>query len=74
MVSYFDQLFYAFRCENPQCGKEFEQILRGLLKTNEVTCPECGAAIDIREAKSTGDLGKKFDTASQLDKQAMKKD
>lgn len=67
-ISYFDQMFHTFACENPKCGKEFKQILRSLLKADEVLCPHCGTAKDIREAKRyPGKIWHDFDTAQQLD-------
>jgi len=72
-ISYFDQHTYSFTCENPQCGKPFNEVLGRLLKAKEVSCPNCGTTINIRESKTSGPIGKAFDTASELDKQAMKK-
>jgi hypothetical protein len=69
-MSYFDKLPYSFVCPSPNCGRQFEQILRSLVQADEVTCPGCGAVIDLRESKSTGDLGLTFNHASELDKQA----
>ncbi len=72
-TSHFDLLFYEFQCPSPECGERFKQILRGLVQDEKVPCPKCGAAIDIRETKTTGELGKWFDTAAQLDIQANQK-
>ncbi len=49
------------------CGETFKQVLRRLLQADEIICPKCGMAIDIRESKRTGEIGKDFDTATQLD-------
>ncbi|MGH6642620.1 MAG: FmdB family zinc ribbon protein [Bradyrhizobium sp.] len=68
-TSYFDKILYDFKCESPVCGQKFQEILGRLLQANEVVCPKCGVAVDIRESKRTGDIGKAFDTANQLDKQ-----
>lgn len=73
MTSYFDKLLHTFHCENPKCGHVFQEVLRRLLKAKEVVCPKCGTAIDISESKRTGEIGKDFDTADQLDKQAAQK-
>jgi len=72
-LSFFDQHSYTFKCERPECGKVFKQILRSLVYAKEVVCPKCGAVMDIREAKRHGDVGKALDTASELDKQARQK-
>jgi hydrogenase maturation factor HypF (carbamoyltransferase family) len=72
-ISAFDQLQHEFACPNPKCGNRFKQVLRRLLHVNEVICPKCGTAIDIREAKRTGDIGKAFDTANQFDAQTAEK-
>ena len=71
-ISRFDEMKHEFVCENAECRETFKQILRSLLNTNEVICPKCGAAKDIRESKRHGPLGKDFDAASELDKQASK--
>jgi hypothetical protein len=67
--SYFDQLLYSFICQNPKCGQQFAQTLRSLINANEVACPKCGAAIDIRESKRTGDIRLTLKAAGELDKQ-----
>ncbi len=72
-ISYFDQILYKFTCENTECGKVFQPVLRELVHTDEVVCPKCGTAIDIRESKRHGAIGKMFDTASELDKKAREK-
>ena len=70
-ISYFDRLPYSFVCPSPSCGRQFEQILRSLIGADEVTCPGCGAVIDIRETKRTGDLGLTLKNAGELDEQSM---
>jgi hypothetical protein len=72
-ISHLDQLTHPFQCENAECGKPFEKVLRSLLNAKEVTCPHCGAPEDIRTRKSTGDIGRAFDLANQLDIQADQK-
>jgi len=67
MMSFFDQLSHSFKCPHPQCGKVFKETYRSLLHPNEVACPACGTTIDIRKSKSTGKIGKMFDTCQQLD-------
>jgi DNA-directed RNA polymerase subunit RPC12/RpoP len=69
-ISYFDRIPYSFVCPSPNCGQQFELILRSLIQADEVTCPGCGAVIDIRESKRAGDLGLTFNDAGELDKQA----
>jgi hydrogenase maturation factor HypF (carbamoyltransferase family) len=68
MISYFDQMLHTFNCENPQCGHCFQEPLRSLLYADEISCPKCRTKIDIRASKSSGQLGKDFDTAVELDK------
>lgn len=68
MPSHFDSMTRQFKCENPQCGKLFEETLRGLIKPDKIFCPACGTAIDISESKRTGEIGLDFNTASELDK------
>ena len=72
-ISRFDQMFYKFACENAECGEVFKPVLRELVNADEVVCPKCGTAIDIRESKRHGAIGKLFDTASELDKKAREK-
>lgn len=67
-ISYHDQMFHDFKCKSPKCGHLYKVILRQLLHADEVTCPKCGVKQDIREDKRTGEIGKEFDTANQLDK------
>ena len=74
MTSHLDQMLYSFTCKNPQCGNDFQHVLRSLLKTDEVICPKCGTTIDIRKTKTSETFRKALDIANQLDKQAMKKD
>jgi hypothetical protein len=75
MPSYFDQLSHPFQCKNPQCREGFDKPLRSLVHANEVVCPKCGTAEeDIRESKRTGQIGKDFDTATQLDKKISEKE
>jgi hypothetical protein len=71
MPSAYDEMPYNFQCVNPQCAKSFQMSLRSLLPAHvkEVACPHCGTAIDIRESKRTGPIGKAFDTANQVDLQ-----
>jgi DNA-directed RNA polymerase subunit RPC12/RpoP len=71
--SYFDQLLYSFICKDPKCGQQFAQTLRSLIKANEVVCPKCGTAIDIRESRRTGDIGLTLNDAAELDKQRDQK-
>lgn len=73
-VSYFDQIPYTFKCESPECGKQFQKILWSFLQADKVVCPECGMSIGIRESKRHGDIAKRIDTAQQLDAKRMKKD
>jgi transcription initiation factor IIE alpha subunit len=72
MPSYFDQLSHPFQCKNPQCRENFEKPLRSLVIVDEVVCPKCGSTQDIRESKRTGEIGKDFDTATELDKKNNK--
>jgi len=72
-ISFFDEYSYMFQCANPDCGETFNQRLGSLLYADKVVCPKCGAAIDITESKRTGDIGKWFDTATELDKKVRKK-
>jgi DNA-directed RNA polymerase subunit RPC12/RpoP len=65
-ISYLDRMLHTFRCM--QCGHRFQKALRSLLSENEIYCPECGSAQDIRESKRNGEIGKLIDTAEQLDK------
>jgi hypothetical protein len=67
MISHFDKLSHSFTCPQAQCGQVFQKTYRSLLYPNEVACPACGATIDIRESKSTGEIGKMFDRCNQLD-------
>ena len=67
-TDFFDQRLHKFVCENPKCGKVFEEVIRRLLKANEVVCPHCGVSIDIRESKGSGAVGKAIDTADQMNK------
>lgn len=73
MVDWFKEKFYAFTCENPQCGEGFEQILGSLVEVDEVVCPKCATTIDIRESKRHGDIAHDFDTANELLKPDRKK-
>ena len=72
-VSYYDQMLYKFTCENAECGEVFQTVLRELVHVDKAFCPKCRTAIDIRESKRHGTIGKQFDTASELDKKAREK-
>jgi hypothetical protein len=72
-ASHLDQLTYKFLCSGPQCGNAFEQTLRSLIQAKEVVCPACGATKDIRESRSTGEIGQWIDTAMQLDQHTNQK-
>lgn len=72
-ISFFDEYSYTFQCANPECGEMFNQRLRSLLHADKVFCPKCRTPMDITESKRTGDIGKWFDTASELDKKIRKK-
>ena len=67
-ISPFDDFFHDFKCESPKCGETFSHVLRSLLDADEVVCPKCGTAIDIRESKRTGEIWHDFDNASELEK------
>ena len=34
-VSYFDQLFYTFKCESPECGEKFKKILETIEESSK---------------------------------------
>ena len=71
-TSRLDEYLHQFRCEAPECRKTFKKVLRSLLHADEVVCPHCGTTIDIRESKSSGDIGRDFDMANDFDNKAMK--
>jgi DNA-directed RNA polymerase subunit RPC12/RpoP len=64
----FQQIIHPFRCQREGCGQPFGKRLSLLQRVDEVFCPKCGAAIDIRESKRTGAIGKDFDTANEQNK------
>jgi transcription elongation factor Elf1 len=72
-TSHFDQLSHSFTCPNWQCGQVFQETYRRLIHLDEVVCPACGATIDIRESKRTGEVGSWFNTVAELDKKANEK-
>ncbi|MGO8840662.1 MAG: hypothetical protein ACLQF1_05840 [Methyloceanibacter sp.] len=61
-----EQIIHHFRCQ--RCGKKFDKRLSELQRVDEVSCPKCGTVIDVRESKSTGAIGKDFDTANEQNK------
>ena len=71
--SYFDQLLYSFICKDPKCGQQFAQTLRSLIKANEVVCPKCGTAIDIRKVQANRRYRTTLNDAAELDKQRDQK-
>jgi len=72
-TSHFDTMSHEFECPKPECRHVFPETYRRLLKLDEVVCPKCGATIDIRESKRTGEVGSWINTVSELDKKACKK-
>ena len=69
MTSVFDLWRHEFHCS--RCLRSFQIVLRMLLQVSEVTCPRCGAEKDIRESKSTGEVGKDFRMAKRFDLRAQ---
>lgn len=67
MTSHHDLISHSFTCLNAKCGNQFEETLSRLTYKKVVFCPKCGQAQDIRESKSTGEIGLDFDMANQLD-------
>jgi hydrogenase maturation factor HypF (carbamoyltransferase family) len=70
---YFQIMEHTLQCRRSECGEKFNEPLARLVYPNEFPCRKCGEPIDLREAKLHGELGKDFDTATQLNKQAMQK-
>jgi hypothetical protein len=71
-TSLLDTMFHEFKCANPHCGELFEHTYRRLQVADQVICPKCEEAIDIREAKRSGVIGSWFKTIQALE-QAGKK-
>jgi predicted nucleic acid-binding Zn ribbon protein len=68
-TSYLDLRCHEFKCEQIACGYTFKEILRRLEAAQDIKCPRCEAAMDIRKALRAGDLRKAIDAARQLDAQ-----
>ena len=67
--SMFDQILYALYC--PKC-QMMEPIVVGRLQNRaSFPCSSCGHEIDLQLESHQLGLARKFDTADQLDKQAM---
>jgi hypothetical protein len=57
--SLFD-LRYSFICRSRDCNHQFETLLQDLVKPDQIACPKCSTAIDIRQSKVDGDLARIF--------------
>jgi DNA-directed RNA polymerase subunit RPC12/RpoP len=73
-VSQFDQRSHTFQCQNVKCRKEFEIVLRQLLKADHVDCPKCGHAISILDSKKKGTIRRDLDAADKADNAARRKE
>jgi hypothetical protein len=54
----FFALQYSFICPTRNCNHQFEALLGDLVSLDQVCCPKCSTAIDIRQSKMGGDLAR----------------